>query len=358
MNIRGLIYTGIDGWGKLASLLEQYTVQGVFILVDENTANYCLPVLLEHCPRLKESHVIRIQAGEEFKTISTTSLIWQELSDYGALRNSMLLCLGGGVITDMGGFAAATFKRGIDFALIPTTLLGMVDAGIGGKTALNLNGLKNQVGLFAMPKGVFLFPEFLKTLPERQLASGFAEMVKHALISDRVHYNELIKCNLLKDKGAESLILRSASIKVGVVESDPHETGRRKTLNLGHTIGHALESYSMHHDSEPLLHGEALAAGLVCEAFISMRVLGLPESDLQSISNFITWHFPHYRLKPSACNDIIAYMLKDKKIDSPGKINFSLLQSIGKSVVDQYPGEKLIRESMHFYVNIEFGFFS
>ena len=129
-------------------------------------------------------------------------------------------------------------------------------------------------------------------------------------------------------------------------------------LNLGHTIGHALETYSLQHDAIPLLHGEALAAGLVCEAFISMRMLGLPESDLQSISNFINWHFPHYRLNPSTCNDIIAFMLKDKKIDSPGKINFSLLQSIGKAVVDQYPGEKLIRESMHFYVNIEYGFFS
>jgi 3-dehydroquinate synthase len=358
MNLRSLIYTGIDGWGKLASLVEQYGAQGVFILVDDNTSTFCLPVLLNHCPGLKDPKIIKIQPGEEYKTISTTSDIWQELIDQGALRNSLLLCLGGGVITDIGGFAAATFKRGMDFALIPTTLLGMVDAGIGGKTALNLNGLKNQVGLFAMPKGIFLFPEFLKSLPERQVKSGIAEMLKHALISDKVHYNELLQSNMLKGANSESLILRSASIKVGVVESDPHETGRRKVLNLGHTIGHALETYSIQHDAEPLLHGEAIAAGLICEAFISMRMLGLPESDLQSISNFITWHFPHYRLKPSACNDIIAYMLKDKKIDSPGKINFSLLQTIGRPLVDQYPGEKLIRESMHFYVNIEFGFFS
>jgi 3-dehydroquinate synthase len=162
----------------------------------------------------------------------------------------------------------------------------------------------------------------------------------------------------LKDNNAASLIMHSASIKVGVVESDPHEMGRRKVLNFGHTIGHALEAYSMIHDAEPLLHGEALAAGMVCESFLSLRTLGLPESDLQSVSNFVTWHFPHYRLRPSACNDIIALMLKDKKISNPGNINFSLLHSIGKPVVDQYPGEKLIRESMHFYVNIEFGFFS
>jgi 3-dehydroquinate synthase len=358
MNLRGFINTGKDGWDKLSALIDQYSVQGIFILADSNTNIQCLPLLLQRFSQLSKSHVIVIPTGEEHKNIATATAIWQELNDQGALRSSLLLCLGGGVVTDMGGFVAATYKRGMDFALLPTTLLGMVDAAIGGKTALNLNGLKNQVGLFTTPKGVYLFPEFLKTLPERELASGFAEMIKHALISDKVHYGELLQCNLLKDADADNLILRSAAIKVGVVESDPHEMGRRKMLNFGHTIGHALETYSMQHDPEPLLHGEAIAAGIVCEAFISMRFLGLPESDLQSISNFITWHFPHYRLKPSACNDLIAYMLKDKKIDSPGKINFSLLQTIGKSVVDQYPGEKLIRESMHFYVNIEYGFFS
>jgi 3-dehydroquinate synthase len=246
----------------------------------------------------------------------------------------------------------------MDCIQLPTSLLAMVDASIGGKTALNINGLKNQVGLITLPKGVFIFTEFLSTLPERHLTSGFAEMIKHSMISDRAHYHEVLHCNLLKDSDADRLIMHSAFIKVGIVESDPHEMGRRRVLNLGHTIGHALEAYSLQHDPQPLLHGEAVAAGLVCEAFISMRTLGLPENDLQSIANFVTWHFPHYRLKPSACNDIIAIMLKDKKIDSPGKINFSLLQSIGKPVIDQYPGEKLIRESMHFYVNIEFGFFS
>ncbi|NVO19427.1 MAG: 3-dehydroquinate synthase [Bacteroidetes bacterium] len=358
MNLRGLIYTGKDGWAKLATLLESYPAEGIFILVDENTEKYCLPFVKDRLPLLLNSVLIRIKAGEEHKNLETATHIWKELNEHGALRSSLLLCLGGGVLTDIGGFVAATFKRGMDFALIPTTLLGMVDAAIGGKTALNINGLKNQIGLFTVSKGVFLFPDLLKTLPERQLISGFSEMLKHGLISDKGHYNELIQSNLLKDSDADSLILRSASIKVGVVESDPHEMGRRKLLNLGHTIGHALESYSLQHDAEPLLHGEAVAAGLVCEAFISMRLLGFPESDLQSISNFVTWHFPHYRLNPSACNDIIALMLKDKKIDSPGKINFSLLQSIGKGLVDQYPGEKLIRESMHFYVNIEYGFFS
>lgn len=315
-------------------------------------------MLKEKCPALHDAHFLSIKPGEEFKSVESATAIWKDLGNRGALRNSLMVCLGGGVVTDLGGFVAATFKRGIDFIHVPTTLLGMVDAAIGGKSALNLDGLKNQVGLITLPKGVFLFPEFLASLPERQVVSGFAEMIKHGLISDRLHYGDLMRSNLLKEADVSAMIMHSAAIKIGVVESDPHEMGRRKILNFGHTIGHALEAYSNLHDSEPLLHGEALAAGMVCEAFISLRLLGLPEADLQSISNFVTSSFPHYRLKPSACNDIIALMLKDKKIDSPGKINFSLLQSIGKPVVDQYPGEKLIRESMHFYVNIEYGFFS
>jgi 3-dehydroquinate synthase len=358
MNIREFIYSGKEGWTRLSTLLNHYSSQGIFILTDEHTREFCLPILLQKCPAIQDTPVILVQSGEENKTIQTATKIWHELTDGNALRSSLLLCLGGGVVTDIGGFVASTFKRGMDFIFLPTTLLGMVDAAIGGKNALNLNGVKNQVGLFSMPKGIYLFPEFLGTLPDRERISGFAEMIKHALISDRIHFSDLLQCNLLKDGDASSLILHSASIKVGVVESDPHEMGRRRILNFGHTIGHALEAYSMMHDPEPLLHGEALAAGMVCEAFISLRFLGLPEADLQYIANFVTWHFPHYRLKPSACNDIIAIMLKDKKIDSPGKINFSLLHSIGKPVVDQYPGEKLIRESMHFYVNIEYGFFS
>jgi len=358
MDQRGFIFSGQDGWNKLGYLAELYQAHGIFILTDENTSAHCLPVVLQKCEGLKDAKVICIAPGEENKTVAAANRLWIELSNQGALKKSLLICLGGGVITDLGGFVAATFKRGMDYIQLPTSLLAMVDASIGGKTALNLDGLKNQIGLITVAKGVFIFTEFLFTLPERHLTSGFAEMIKHAMISDRVHYHELLQCNLLKDADADKLILHSASIKVGVVEGDPNEMGRRRILNFGHTIGHALEAYSLQHDPQPLLHGEAVAAGLVCEAFISMRTLGLPENDLQSIANFVTWHFPHYRLKPSACNDIIALMLKDKKIDSPGKINFSLLQSIGKPVIDQYPGEKLIRESMHFYVNIEFGFFS
>lgn len=358
MNIRGSIYSGAGGWEKLSTLVDNYRSTGIFILTGKNTGQCCLPILIERIPDLADATVIRTEAGEEYKTIESAGKVWKELSDKGAIRNSLLVCLGGGVITDMGGFVAATFKRGMDFILIPTSLLGMVDAAIGGKTALNLDGLKNQIGLVTEPKAIFLFQEFLATLPERQFTSGFAEMVKHAIISDRFHFSELMHSNLLKGPDAERLILHSAFIKIDIVETDPYEAGRRKVLNFGHTIGHALEAYSLQHDSQPLLHGEAIAAGLVCEAFISMRYLGLPEEDLQAISNFVNWHFPHYHLKPSACNDIIATMLKDKKIDSPGKINFSLLQEIGKAVVDQYPGEKLIRESMHFYVNIEYGFFS
>lgn len=358
MNIRSLIKTGSEGLNQLAALVEQYLAQGVYILADNNSREFCLPLLLRKVPGLQSAAVISFPAGEENKVLSTAEKVWLELTSLGALRSSLMVCLGGGVVTDLGGFVAATYKRGIDYVLVPTSLLGMVDAAIGGKSALNLDGMKNQLGLISMPKGVFLYNGFLNTLPDRHLHSGFAEMVKHALLSNKSDFDELLHCNLRKEESIEQLILKSAHIKVDIVESDPYERGRRKLLNLGHTIGHALEAYSLLHDSEPLLHGEAVAAGLVCESFISLRMLGLPETDLQSIANLVSWYFPHYRLKPSACNDIIAFMLKDKKIDSPGKINFSLLQSIGKPIHDQYPGEKLIRESMHFYVNIEFGFFS
>jgi 3-dehydroquinate synthase len=246
----------------------------------------------------------------------------------------------------------------MDFVHIPTTLLAMVDAAIGGKTGIDFEGLKNQIGLFAFPKAVFCFPEFLATLPDRHLASGFAEMLKHSLISDREHFNEILQCRMLKDTNLDNYILHSAKIKGDIVARDPIEKGYRKVLNLGHTIGHAIETYSLKMDMEPLLHGEAVAAGLICEVFISMRMLEFPESDLQSIASFVSWHFPHYRLRPAACSEIISYMMNDKKIDSPGKINFSLLRAIGEPVIDQYPGEKLIRESMHFYLNIDAGFFS
>ena len=345
------IYAGKPGWEALSGLIELHSAAGVYILADRNTIQHCLPLLRRNCPDLANAKVFEIPAGEGAKTIDSVIFSWNLLSESLAMRNSLLLCLGGGVITDMGGFAAATFKRGIHFAHIPTTLLAMVDAAIGGKTGIDVGGLKNQVGLFARPDAVFCFPEFLQTLPARELVSGFAEMIKHALISSRDHFDELLMLRELSATNLQVYLGHSAGIKAEIVAADPQETGLRKVLNLGHTIGHAVETYSLLHDPKPLLHGEAIAVGLVCEAFISMQMLGLPETDLELIEGLISKHFLHYQPEPAVMGEVISLMMNDKKNNKPGSINFTLLKEVGLPVVDQFPGEELIRESLTYYLH-------
>lgn len=357
MNTATSIYTGFTGWSKLQDIVLDYSQAGICILVDENTRNFCLPVLLDKCPGLKDAVIIEFEGGEANKTVAGTEKIWRNLIARKAVRSSLLICLGGGVITDIGGFAASTFKRGMDFIHIPTTLLAMVDASIGGKTGVNLDSIKNQIGVFALPKAVFIFTEFLKTLPERQRLSGYAEMLKHAMIDSESHFEKLLLLNSPEKVCNEKNILESVLVKTSIIESDFNETGLRKVLNFGHTIGHAVETYSQKHDVDPLLHGEAIAIGLICESFISMRLLHFSQDDLKKMASLVSWHFPHYRLKPQSADELIAIMMHDKKNPDCSKINFSLLQKTGEPVYDQYPGEKLIRESLHFYVNLEVGFF-
>jgi len=357
MNTATSIYTGILGWSKLQDIVLLYKQSAIYILVDENTRNYCLPWLLNKCPNLMDAVVIELQGGEANKTVAGAEKIWRNLIAGKAVRSSLLLCLGGGVITDIGGFAAATFKRGMDFIHIPTTLLAMVDASIGGKTGVNLDSIKNQIGVFALPKAVFIFTEFLKTLPERQRLSGYAEMLKHAVIDSDSHFEKLLLLNSPEKVCNEKNVLESVHVKTEIISNDITETGMRKVLNFGHTIGHAVETYSQKHDADPLLHGEAIAIGLICESFISMRLMDFSQDDLKKMASLVSWHFPHYRLKPKAADELITIMMHDKKNPESSKINFSLLRKTGDPVYDQYPGEKLIRESLHFYVNLEVGFF-
>jgi len=344
------VFSGSRGWQELEALVQSHRGAGVFILTDQNTALHCLPLLRSKCRNTENAGLLELPSGEGVKTIETVTGIWKFLGDSLALRSSLLLCLGGGVITDMGGFAAASFKRGMHFAHIPTTLLAMVDASIGGKNGIDVDGLKNQVGLFALPDAVFCFPEFLATLPEREIASGFAEMIKHALIHSRDHFNELLKLKELSAAGLEPLLASSSGIKADIVKADPTETGLRKVLNLGHTVGHAIETWSLNNDLSPLIHGEAIAVGLICEAFISSRLTGLPEEDLQLISGLVYRYFPRYILKPESFGELLSLMLNDKKNHTSGRINFSLLKSVGEAVVDQYPHEDLILESLHYYL--------
>ena len=357
MDYQEHIFSGKTGWNQISHLVNQHSGSGIFILMDENTRKFCLPILLEKCSGLDQAVLIKSKSGDENKTILNINRIWEQLSENHALRSSLLLCLGGGVISDMGGFAGATFKRGIHFVHIPTTMLAMVDAAIGGKTGVNLNSIKNQVGVFDQPDAIFIFTEFLHTLPVKQKLSGYAEVIKHAMIDSKEHFDELMLQNSPEKVCNDSQIIKSANVKVNIVQQDPHENGLRKVLNYGHTIGHAVESFSHLNDPQPLSHGEAIAVGLLCESFISMRLLGFPENDLKRLSGLISDHFAHYHIKPKTTDLLLGLMAHDKKNFMKDKINFTLLKEIGVPILDQTPSENLIRESLHFYENLDIDFF-
>lgn len=352
------IITGIDIWEKLEKLLfMKYYLSKNIIIVDENSCKYCLPII-ENLEQLSKLQIIQINSGEKNKNIETVNSIWEKLTYFEADRKSVLINLGGGVIGDLGGFAASTFKRGIDFINIPTTLLSQVDASIGGKTGIDFvtkegKVLKNQVGVFKNPKAVFIFPGFLKTLNQREILCGWAEIIKHALISDNNYWKE-IKNNFLKSdlsSGVDYLypiILRSIKIKKGIVLEDPYEKGFRKVLNFGHTIGHALESFSLENDKNPLLHGEAVAIGIICEAFISSKICGLKSEELDDISSFIRDKYIPYKMNKKHFPYLISLMKSDKK-NEKGVISFSLLPKIGNCIVNQNCGESIILDSLKFY---------
>ncbi|MGZ5135834.1 MAG: 3-dehydroquinate synthase, partial [Flavitalea sp.] len=284
--------------------------------------------------------------GEENKNIDFCIGIWKMLLDFKADRNSLLVNLGGGVITDMGGFAASTFKRGIDFVHVPTTLLSQVDASVGGKTGIDMDSVKNIIGTFSHPKAVFIETDFLKTLGRRQIVSGFAEIIKHGLIYDADFFRTLVKTE--PEQVSPEIIYRSVEIKNQVVTSDPYEKGLRKILNFGHTIGHAIESYSLTHDKDPLLHGEAIAIGFICEAFLSARFTGLADAELKELQAAILKYFPKYKLKKNSYQALMELMQNDKK-NSDGLINFSLLTRIGHCSTDNFCTESDIIDSLNYY---------
>src|ERR1700743_1910440 len=273
---------------QLVNFVQQGNYSRFFILTDENTAQYCLPPVqqLLNDAGITNFDLIEINAGEESKDIDFCIGIWRMLIDFGADRKSLMINLGGGVISDMGGFAASTFKRGIDFVQVPTTLLSQVDASVGGKTGIDLDGVKNIIGTFTQPKAVFISDEFLKTLPPRQVLSGTAEMLKHGLIMDKAYWQALTASDLAQPQG--EFIYRSVEIKNEVVKIDPLEKGLRKALNFGHTIGHAVETHSLLNDKDPLTHGEAIALGMICEGYLSYKKAGLSKAELDEIVEVIT----------------------------------------------------------------------
>ncbi|MFK7952014.1 MAG: 3-dehydroquinate synthase [Ekhidna sp.] len=297
----------------------------IVVLVDENTKHHCLPLL-----DIGKKEIIEIESGEKNKILSTCSDIWKNLTDLGCSRKSLLINLGGGVIGDMGGFCASTFKRGMPFINIPTTLLSQVDASIGGKLGVDFNGLKNHIGLFKEPDKVIIDAHFLSTLPQRQLKSGFAEIIKHALIYDSTHW-ESLKKTPFNQINWNDFIQKSVEIKNSVVEKDPNERGLRKILNFGHSLGHAIESHLLN-TINPLLHGEAVAVGMILESNISYQKEMINKIDLNEIEQFILSGFELPTQLP-VFDELSSYLMQDKKNEN-GIMKFSLLQNIGECLYD------------------------
>jgi 3-dehydroquinate synthase len=334
---------------ELALFAKQGNYSRVFILTDENTGEHCLPLLQKHLEGAVDYDLIEVPSGEENKTIDFCLGIWKMLIDFGADRKALMVNLGGGVITDMGGFAASTFKRGIDFVQVPTTLLSQVDASVGGKTGIDLDGVKNIIGTFTQPKAVFISAGFLATLPPRQLLSGTAEMLKHGLIMDKAYWQALKAGDLSKPQGA--LIYRSIEIKNEVVKIDPKEHGLRKALNFGHTIGHAVETHSLLNDKGPLTHGEAIALGMICEAWLSHQKAGLSKAELDEITGVITGLYPKYNLAAANVGELCQLMQKDKKNEF-GKINCTLLSAIGTCSLDHICTEEELFAALEYYATL------
>ncbi|PWN71432.1 3-dehydroquinate synthase [Chryseobacterium phosphatilyticum] len=336
-----------DDFSQLNDFLHEKSFSKIFILVDENTHEYCLPTLLGNMETDLGFEILEIEAGEEMKNIQTANQLWEILTEMQADRKALVINLGGGVITDMGGFVASTYKRGIQFINIPTTLLSMCDASIGGKTGIDLMHYKNMVGTFAFPEQIFIFPKFLETLPFKELRSGFAEMLKHGLIADTSHWNQLIQIQKLEVGTVTPHIQTSMNIKQEVVEKDFHESNIRKTLNFGHTIGHSVESLCLQ-QGNPILHGEAVAMGMISEAHLAYLEGLISEDDSKLIIENIQRYYPYLDISDFKDEDITALLMNDKK-NTDSKINFSLLTGIGSCTYDHQCSQKNILEAIHFY---------
>lgn len=320
----------------------------LFVLADECTARLCLP-LIQDFDYLSTAEHITIGATDTHKTLETLAHVWKELGDKGGSRHSLMLNVGGGMVTDLGGFAASTFKRGITYINIPTTLLAMVDASVGGKTGINFNGLKNEVGVFSPAKRVLIDTDFLRTLDYPNLASGYAEMLKHGLISTTANWAELLNFDLSEVDYAllQKLVAKSVQIKEDIVEQDPLEHGIRKALNLGHTVGHAFESLALE-ENRPHLHGYAVAWGIVCELYLSYLKTGFPTDKMRQTIQFIRETYGTFSFDCKHYDRLYQLMTHDKK-NSSGVINFTLLGEVGDIRINQTATRKEIEETLDFY---------
>ena len=336
------------GIKALKNYLDKHNFSEIIIITDENTRKFCLDIFKKSL-NLKFTNV-NIKPGDIHKNLDTLKNLWKKLLDLNVDRKSLVINLGGGVVTDIGGFAAATFKRGIKFIHIPTSLLGMVDAAIGGKNGINFMDAKNQIGTIVQPEFVWIYTGYLKTLPKEEFDSGFAEMLKHGLIANRQYWNDLYMYYTKPEiKNLAGLIKTSVEIKNHIIINDPFEQGNRKLLNYGHTIGHALESYMNYRKNIPLSHGKAVAAGMVVEAYLSYKLNGLPKTDLDEIKEKINFIYPIIKMSYNDIREIVKLMRFDKK-NEEGKIKYVLLNEIGAADFNKEAPEKLVFEAFDYYL--------
>ena len=337
-----------DLQAELTAAIERVGPDRLFVLADTTTAALCWPVVRD-IPCVAGAQLITIGATDEAKTLDTLAAVWTALGEGGATRHSMLVNLGGGMVTDLGGFAASTFKRGIAFVNIPTTLLAMVDASVGGKTGINFRGLKNEIGVFNEAQTVILDTHFLRTLDRQNLCSGYAEMLKHGLISNEENLLELLRFDIEHPdyEALKALVAKSVSIKERIVTEDPHEHGLRKALNLGHTVGHAFESLAMA-ENRTVLHGYAVAWGLVCELYLSATRCGFPTERLHQVAQFVRETYGIFTFTCKEYDRLYELMTHDKK-NTAGVINFTLLGAVGDIRINQQAGKDDIFEMLDYY---------
>lgn len=344
-----LIFTN-DVALQLDYLITQGDKKPTFVIADTNTAALVLPSLTSECKSLSDARLITIKAGDTNKTLDSLAQVWKELSDNGATRSSLIINIGGGMVTDLGAFAASTFKRGVRFINVPTTLLGAVDASVGGKTGINFNGLKNEIGVFREAESVIISSCFFGTLPLDELKSGYAEMLKHGFLTSATEVNSLIERNIA-EIGSElmlQLLERSVKVKQDIVEIDPTEKGLRRALNLGHTAGHAFESNAMA-SGQPIPHGFAVAHGLIIALILSHMRLGFETSWLYKTAQWVETNYPKLHFTCDDYPTLLDYMAHDKKNKRPDQISFTLLSAPGEIHCGQIVGHNDITAALDIY---------
>lgn len=352
-SFQSIVFIGEDVFEHLDKVIktEFADVSKFIILADTNTLQYCLPVLINNVPVLADAEILEVESGEDSKSFDILSGLIEALSDLKIDRKSVLINLGGGVMSDLGGLLASLYKRGIDYINVPTSLLAMADASVGGKVAVNVGSVKNIAGVFNSPKYVFVNPVFLHTLSENHWLSGYAEVLKHALIDSREHWNNLVSTNLFLIENWSDLVVKSIIIKNNIVLNDPFESNERKILNLGHTIGHGLESLMMDNE-KPVTHGEAIAAGIVIESKIALEQGLLNLEDFISIKETVIKNYSKIEYKSNEIDKLISYLYKDKK-NEKDIISFVLLSEIGKAHINKTASIHEIKAALEFYIKLD-----